>query len=339
MLNKKRLLSIVVPVFNETEVIGAFYERMQTVVDSLDAFSYEIIFIDDGSKDDSYQKLVDRANSDPNIRVVKFSRNFGHQIAITAGIDIAKGDAVVVIDADLQDPPEVIKKFIEKWEEGCDVVYGIREKREGESKLKLITASVFYRFLKAITKVEIRVDVGDFRLMSRRVVDQFKKLKEKDRFVRGLVSWIGFKQTGVPYIRDKRYAGETKFPYRKMFKFALDGITSFSNIPLKLATWLGYITSFLAFLYACSVFIQKTLGLTVQGWATIMVGMLFLGGVQLICLGIIGEYLGRIFNEIKQRPMYVIEEIYDLKRANIKNRNDFKKPVSTTPIKVLNQHL
>jgi dolichol-phosphate mannosyltransferase len=318
-MNNRQLLSVVVPVFNETEVIDAFYERTRKVVESLDSISYEIIFVDDGSTDGSYQKLVALANSDPSVKIIKFSRNFGHQVAITAGIDFAKGDAVVVIDADLQDPPEVIQKFIEKWEEGYDVVYGVREKREGEGRMKLLTANLFYRILKALTKIEIPVDVGDFRLMSQRAVKYFRELREKDRFVRGLVSWIGFKQIGVYYLRDKRYAGETKYPYSKMIKFAFDGITSFSMIPLRLATWLGYGASFLAFLYACSVFIQKALGYTVQGWATIMVGMLFLGGVQLICLGIMGEYIGRIFNEIKQRPMYVIEEVYDLESAALKS--------------------
>ena len=324
-MNKKRLLSVVVPVFNETEAIGFFYERMKKVVSSLDSLSHEIVFVDDGSKDNSYQKLVDLANTDPNIRVVKLSRNFGHQIAITAGIDIARGDAVVVIDADLQDPPEVIKKFIEKWEEGYDVVYGIRQQREGEGKLKLLTASLFYRILKTLVKIDIPVDAGDFRLMSRRVVVKFKEMKERDRFVRGLISWVGFKQVGVPYARDRRYAGKTKYPYGKMIKFALDGITSFSSIPLKLATWFGYFSSFLAFLYLSSVFVQKFMGHTVEGWATIMVGMLFLGGVQLICLGIIGEYIGRIFNEIKQRPIYVTEEIYDLESAHMREDASMEK--------------
>jgi len=333
MFNGKRLLSVVVPVFNETEVIVVFYERLKKVVDSLNPTSYEIIFVDDGSTDDSYQKLVNLANADSNIKVIKFARNFGHQVAITAGIDLTKGDAVVIIDADLQDPPEVIGKFVEKWEEGYDVVYGTREKREGESWTKLLTASLFYRLLKFIIKIDIPVDVGDFRLMSRRVVEYFKEFKERDRFVRGLVSWVGFRQTGVQYLRDKRYAGETKYPYRKMFKFALDGVTSFSIMPLKLATWFGYITSLLAFLYACSVFVQKFMGYTVQGWATIMVGMLFLGGVQLICLGILGEYIGRIFNEIKQRPLYVIEEIYDFENEGIRNKSLFYKSFSDRPVK------
>ena len=307
----KNLLSIVVPVFNESAVIDAFYERLKKVIELLAFLSHEIVFVDDGSTDDSYQKLVCLANADSSIKIIKLSRNFGHQLAITAGLDLATGDAVVIIDSDLQDPPEVIKDFVGKWQEGYDVVYGIRAKRAGESPMKLLTASVFYRILKRLAKLDIPVDVGDFRLMSRRAVMHFRELKEKDRFVRGLVTWMGFRQIGVYYIRDKRYAGETKYPYRKMIKFAFDGVTSFSNVPLKLAAWLGYFTSLLAFLYGCSVFVQKTLGYTVQGWATIMVGMLFLGGVQLICLGILGEYIGRIFNEIKQRPLYVVEEIYN----------------------------
>jgi dolichol-phosphate mannosyltransferase len=309
-MRKVKLLSIVVPVFNETAVIDAFYARLKHVMDSLVPLSYEILFVDDGSRDDTHDKLIGLAAKDKNIRVIKFSRNFGHQVAITAGIDIAIGDALVVIDSDLQDPPEVIKDFIGKWEQGYDVVYGIRKKRKGESRLKLITANLFYRILRTLIKIDIPLDAGDFRLINRRVVEHFKRFKENDRFVRGLTSWLGFNQTGVFYDRDERYAGETKYPYRKMIKFALDGITSFSSIPLKLASWLGYLTSIFAFLYACIVLIQKILGFTVQGWATIMVGMLFLGGVQLICLGIIGEYIGRIFCETKRRPLYVIDHIY-----------------------------
>ncbi len=308
-MHKNKLLSIVVPVYNEEEVIQASYERLKKVARSLAPLDYELIFVDDGSQDRSFPKLINLAGSDPRVRIVKFSRNFGHQIAITAGIDIARGDAVVVIDADLQDPPEVIRQFVEKWEEGYDVVYGVRETREGESRMKLLTASLFYRVLKKLININIPIDVGDFRLMSRPVVDQFKQIRERDRFVRGLVSWIGFKQIGVPYPRDKRYAGETKYPYRKMLKFALDGITSFSMVPLKMATWLGYSASLIAFLYACSALVQKVLGYTVQGWATIVVFVLFLGGVQLICLGIMGEYIGRIFNETKQRPLYIVERI------------------------------
>jgi len=204
----------------------------------------------------------------------------------------------------------VIPDMMKKWEEGYDVVYGVRQRRAGESRLKLFTAAAFYRLLRRFTNIEIPLDVGDFRLISARAATQLRRLREKDRFVRGLVSWIGFRQVGIPYERDSRLAGETKYPYRKMFKFAIDGITSFSSLPLKLASWLGYMASFLAFVYLASVFVQRAMGHTVEGWATIMVAMLFLGGVQLICIGIIGEYIGRIFNETKSRPMYVIESVH-----------------------------
>ena len=305
---RRPLLSVVVPVFNEEEGVRAFHERASAAVRTLEDLDWEIVYVDDGSRDRSYALLAELARAEPRVRVVKFSRNFGHQIAITAGIDHARGDAVVVIDADLQDPPEVIPAMVAKWREGFDVVYGVRASRRGDSAGKRITASVFYRLLGRVAGIKIPVDVGDFRLMSRRIVTSFRTLREKDRFVRGLVAWLGFRQTGVSYDRDPRFAGETKYPYRKMIRFAHDGLVSFSTVPLRLATWLGYVASILAFLYLASVFVQKALGHTVQGWATIMVAMLFLGGVQLICLGIMGEYIGRIFNEIKPRPMYVVEE-------------------------------
>ena len=303
-----RRISVIVPVFNEEEVLPAFLERTTRVLRGLEQLTYELIFVNDGSSDDSQRLLVDFASHDPNIRVIKFSRNFGHQIAITAGIDFASGDCLVVIDADLQDPPEVIEQMVAKWREGFDVVYGVRADRKGERRFKLFTANIFYRLLRSIAKIHIPVDVGDFRLMSRRAANHLRQLREKDRFVRGLVSWIGFKQTGITYRRDERFAGTTKYLLRKMIRFALDGITSFSTLPLKLATWLGYAASAFVFIYLASVFVQKALGNTVEGWATIMVAMLFLGGVQLICLGIVGEYIGRIFTEIKPRPMYVVEE-------------------------------
>ncbi|MBP1608212.1 MAG: glycosyl transferase family 2 [Acidobacteria bacterium] len=309
-MDRKKLLSIIVPVYNECEVIRTFYDRVKKVGDALASLDYEVIFVDDGSCDGSYPILTKLADEDSKIVVVKLSRNFGHQMAITAGMDAARGDAVVIIDADLQDPPEVIPEFVDKWRQGFDVVYGVREKREGEGRLKLLTASAYYRVLRMLTRIDIPIDAGDFRLMARRVVEQLKRLTEKERFVRGLVSWVGFRQMGVVYRRDRRYGGETKYPYGKMIKFALDGITSFSTIPLRLSTWLGYLSSTFAFLYACSVFVQKALGYTVQGWATIMVGVLFLGGVQLICLGIIGEYIGRIYEESKRRPLYIVENVY-----------------------------
>jgi polyisoprenyl-phosphate glycosyltransferase len=307
----KPRISVVVPVFNESAVVRAFYERTSGVLRGLAHFDYELLFVDDGSRDDTYAQLKSMAASDARVRLIKFSRNFGHQIAISAGIDYARGDCVVIMDVDLQDPPEVIPSLIDKWHDGFDVVYGRRVGRDGETLMKRATAAAFYRMLAKVSKIEIPNDVGDFRLMSRRVVDELKRLREKDRFVRGLVSWLGFKQTAVDYQREPRHAGETKYRYREMMQFAIDGVTSFSTAPLRLATWLGYAASLLAFIYLVSVVVQKLMGITVQGFATIMVAMTFLGGVQLICLGIIGEYLGRIFNEIKPRPMYIIEDAWD----------------------------
>lgn len=304
------LLSIVVPVFNEEEGIEEFHKRTTSLLDSLSELRGEVIYVDDGSSDNTYDILLGLAGADSRVKLVKLSRNFGHQVAITAGIDVALGDAVVVIDSDLQDPPEVIKDFIRKWREGYDVVYGVREKRAGETRFKILTAKLFYRILKSVSKTDIPEDVGDFRLMSKRATEHFRTLRERDRYVRGMVSWLGFKQVGVNYRRDERYAGITKYPLAKMIKFAFDGVTSFSSAPLKLATWLGYLASLLAFLYLCVVMIQKFMGYTVQGWATIMVGLLFFAGVQLICLGIVGEYIGRIFTEIKSRPLYIVEDIY-----------------------------
>ncbi len=307
-MRQGQLISVVVPVYNETEVIDACHRRLTAVLSSLPFADYEIVFVDDGSRDGSYAKLAAISGRDEHVRVVKLSRNFGHQAAITAGLDQARGDCVAIIDADLQDPPEVLAEMAERWREGYDVIYGIRTQRDGEGRLKLLTAKLFYRVLSRLTNARIPLDVGDFRLLSRRAAESLAGLREQDRFVRGLVSWIGFRQIGVAYARDRRLAGVTKYPYRKMLKFALDGITSFSIAPLRLATWLGYAASLLAFAYLVSVFVQKLLGHTVQGWATIMVAVLFLGGIQLISLGIMGEYIGRIFNEVKRRPLYVIEE-------------------------------
>lgn len=303
------LLSVIVPAYNEEEGIAEFHIRASEALSRIEGLDYELIYVDDGSGDETWPKLAGLAVGDDRVRVVKFSRNFGHQIAITAGLDFAKGDCIVVIDADLQDPPEVIGDMVEKWREGFDVVYGRRARREGEGPVKLATAKVFYRLLRRITRVDIPADVGDFRLISRRVADQLRTMREKDRFVRGLVSWIGLKQTDVVYHRDSRFAGETKYPYRKMIRFALDGITSFSTVPLRMASWLGWAVSFLAFLYMLSVPIQWLFDITVPGFSTIMVAVLFIGGVQLISIGIIGEYIGRIFTEIKPRPMYVVDEV------------------------------
>jgi dolichol-phosphate mannosyltransferase len=307
---RRSLISIVAPVFNEAELIDEFFRRTRAVMDSLPERDFDLILVDDGSTDGGYERMAAISAADPRVSVVKLSRNFGHQAAITAGVDHARGDAVVIMDADLQDPPEVIESFLQKWDEGCEVVYGLRERRSGETRGKELTATAFYRVLRAFTKIDIPADVGDFRLMSARAASQFRRLREKDRFVRGLVSWIGFRQAAVPYTRDPRYAGETKYPYHKMIRFAFDAITSFSSVPLKFASWLGYMASLLAFIYLSSVFVQKALGYTVPGFATIMVAMLFLGGIQLISLGIVGEYIGRIHNEIKARPLYIVEEVH-----------------------------
>jgi dolichol-phosphate mannosyltransferase len=308
-MTQRALISLVVPVFNEAECIAQFHARAAAALEALPDCDHELIYVDDGSRDRSCLILRDLARGNPRVRIVKFSRNFGHQIAITAGLDHAKGDAVVFIDADLQDPPELIEKLVEKWREGFDVVYARRSARRGESAFKLATAALFYRTLRAIANIDIPLDVGDFRLISARVADQLRQMREKDRFIRGLVSWIGFRQSFVAYERDKRHAGETKYPLAKMLKFALDGITSFSSAPLRVATWMGYLSSALAFLYLASVFVQVALGITVEGWATLIVAVLFLGGVQLICLGILGEYIGRVFNEVKPRPVYIVEEV------------------------------
>jgi dolichol-phosphate mannosyltransferase len=254
------------------------------------------------------EQLERLAASDPRVRCIDFSRNFGHQVAITAGTDMARGDAVVVIDADLQDPPELIPRMVEKWREGYEVVFAVREKRKGESFFKLFTAAAFYRIIKRITNVDIPVDTGDFRLMDRKVVAALRILREKNRFVRGLVSWVGFRQVGIRYVREERFAGETKYPLKKMLKFAFDGITGFSYLPLQLATYLGFAVSNVAFLAICWVLLQKLVlhGHVEPGWSSLMVTILFLGGVQLLTIGLIGEYLGRIYDEVKARPLYLV---------------------------------
>jgi polyisoprenyl-phosphate glycosyltransferase len=305
-----QMISLIVPVFNEEEVLQTFYGRAKATLEAIGDCRHELIFVDDGSRDRTPEMLTELARRDSSVVVVKLSRNFGHQVAITAGLDLAQGDAVVIIDADLQDPPEVIHEFVKKWREGFDVVFAIRRQRDGETWLKLTTAKYFYRLLRFFTKTDIPADVGDFRLLSRRAAVALRGLREHDRFVRGLVSWIGFRQTGVYYERDRRFAGTTKYSWRKMISFATDALTSFSTAPLRLATWLGYATAFAAVLYLASVIVQWWVGITVQGWATIMVGLLFIGSVQLICLGIIGEYIGRVFVASKGRPLYLVDHVY-----------------------------
>ncbi len=307
-MNSSIKYTVIVPVYNEELVVKETYKRLKKVMDTTEE-SYELLFVNDGSKDDTASILKTICAGDPNVRLVDFSRNFGHQIAITAGMDNATGQAIVVIDADLQDPPEVILKMIEKWEEGYEVVYGKRTVRKGETFFKKCTAAIFYRFLKSMTNVEIPVDTGDFRLIDRKVCDVMRGLTEQNRYVRGLVSWVGFRQTAVEYVREERFAGETKYPLKKMLKFAMDGITSFSYKPLKMATYLGFTLSALSFLYLIIVlYLKLALNSTVQGWASILAVNLFFNGIMLVILGIIGEYIGRIYDESKKRPLYIMRE-------------------------------
>lgn len=301
--------SIVVPVYNEEEVINETYKRLKQVMDDVGE-SYEIVFVNDGSRDRTAELARQICQNDKNIKLLDFSRNFGHQLAITAGMDYTSGEAVVVIDADLQDPPEVIPKMIEKWKEGYEVVYGKRLKRKGDTPFKKFTAAVFYRTLKKITEVDIPVDTGDFRLIDRKVCDALKKVGERSRYVRGIVSWLGFKQTGVEFVREERFAGSTKYPLKKMIRFASDAIASFSYKPLKLASVLGFTISFACFIYLLIVLVNKLFvgGNTVPGWASLIAINLFFNGIILVILGIIGSYIGRIYDEAKGRPLYVIRE-------------------------------
>lgn len=286
--------SIVVPVFNEEKVLNELYRRLTIVMSKLRE-SYEIIFINDGSIDNSLEIMEKLHSKDKRIKIIDFSRNYGQQIATTAGIDYATGEAIVIIDADLQDPPKVIPELVKKWKKGYDVVYGVRKKREGENFFKKVTASIFYKFLNKIADINIPLDAGDFRLIDRKVANNLKTIREKNRYIRDLTSWIGFRQIGVLYDREKRFAGYTKYTLGKMLKLALDAVFSFSNYPLKIAIYIGFLISELSFLYLIYVLILKIfMDVTIQGWASIIVAVLFLGGVQLMCIGIIGEYIGRI---------------------------------------------
>ncbi len=301
-------LSLVLPVFNEEATIPELYRRLTTVLKSMQE-CYEIIFVNDGSTDHSLPRLYELATQDRNVKVVNFSRNFGHQIAITAGLDYSRGQAVIIMDADLQHPPEVFPLLLQKWREGYDVVYAVKAERGGEGAFKRGTAALFYQVLRYLSQVDIPANVGDFRLMSRRAVEAMRVLRERQRFVRGLSIWIGFRQTAVSFVQEARYAGETKYPLRKMLKFALDGIASFSFAPLRLATYLGLSAAAVSFCYLLyAVGIKLFTDRSASGWASLIVTILFIGGVQLITLGIIGEYIGRIYEEIKQRPLYIVAE-------------------------------
>jgi len=305
------LLSIVVPLYNEEGNVDELVRRVRAVMAELrDAPPYELVLVNDGSRDATLLRLRDLALTHHEIVVVNLSRNFGHQLAATAGVDMARGDAVVLMDGDLQDPPELIGAFLERWREGYDVVYAVRRTRKGEGTFKLLTARWFYRVVRRLTNVAIPVDTGDFRLMSRRVVEALKLTRERHRFLRGLVSWVGYPQIGVEYDRDERMWGKTKYPFAKMLRFAIDGITSFSEIPLRFASYLGFAVSIISFLVALyEIWLKLFTGYNLPGYTSTIFAILFLGGVQLIAIGTLGEYVGRIYEQVKGRPLYLIADV------------------------------
>lgn len=302
-------LSVVVPVWNEEEVLSEFCTRTSSALDALGS-QWDIVFVDDGSTDTSSLLLYHLHRSDSRIRFIRLSRNFGHQVAITAGLDFADGDAVVVMDADLQDPPEVIHLLLDKWREGYDVVHAVRDTREGEGRFKLWTARIFYRVLARLTTTPITLDSGDFRLMDRKVVVELRRLREHHRFMRGLSSWVGFRQTQVPYERSGRFAGTTKYPLRKMWRLAINAITSFSYIPLQIATYLGIVISLVSLFAGMTVLSLRFFGGAdfLIGQTTTLLAVLFIGGIQLLSIGVIGEYLGRTYDEVRARPLYLVSE-------------------------------
>jgi polyisoprenyl-phosphate glycosyltransferase len=310
--------SLVLPIYNEEETIPELVRRLGELMDQLDGDA-EAILVDDGSSDSSYEAMVAAREADPRFKLLRLSRNFGHQIAVTAGLDAASGDAVIVMDADLQDPPEVALDLAARWREGYDVVYAVREERHGESRFKRATATGFYRLFKRMSDVDVPLDVGDFRLVDRRALDAFLSMRESNRYVRGMFSWIGFRQVGVPFSRDERFAGETKYPLRKMVKFATDGIVSFSAYPLRLALNVGFLVSAFSFLLGIVFLVSRLAGFySVPGLASIAVFVAFLGGIQLLLIGIMGEYIARIHDEVKGRPLYLVSETQGLDEPGVR---------------------
>jgi glycosyltransferase involved in cell wall biosynthesis len=309
--------SLVVPIYNEAETIPELVHRLEQLIDKLDGEA-EVILVDDGSTDGSYELMSAAREKDPRFKLLRLSRNFGHQVAVTAGLDVAAGNAVIVMDADLQDPPEVALELAARWRDGYDVVFAVREEREGETPFKRATASLFYRLFRRISDVDVPLDVGDFRLVDRRALDAFRSMRESNRYVRGMFSWIGFRQVGVPFHREERFAGETKYPLRKMLKFATDGIVSFSAYPLRLALNLGFVVSALSFLLGIVFLISKFAGFySVPGLASIAVFVAFLGGIQLLLIGIMGEYIARIHDEVKGRPLYLVSDAQGLEPPGV----------------------
>ena len=310
--------SLVLPIYNEEETIPELVRRLGELMDRFDGDA-EAILVDDGSSDSSYEMMVAARDVDPRFKLLRLSRNFGHQIAVTAGLDVASGDAVIVMDADLQDPPEVALDLAARWREGYDVVYAVREERHGDSPFKRATAAGFYRLFKRMSDVDVPLDVGDFRLVDRRALDAFRSMRESNRYVRGMFSWIGFRQVGVPFTREERFAGETKYPLRKMVKFATDGIVSFSAYPLRLALKVGFLVSAFSFVLGIVFLVSRLAGLySVPGLASIAVFVAFLGGIQLLLLGIVGEYIARIHDEVKGRPLYLVSETQGLEEAGVR---------------------
>lgn len=315
---ERPFISVVVPCYNEEEVLPELYRRVMKVLRKC-TDRYELVLANDGSRDGTLAVICDLAEKDSSVVGVNLARNFGHQSCLTAGLDQARGDVILMIDADLQDPPELLPKMLKKWRQGADVVYAVRRERKGESAFKRATASLFYRLLKFSTNISIPLDTGDFRLIDRKALNAVLSLRETNRFLRGLFSWIGFNQEPIYYVRQERYAGETKYPLRKMFRFAVDGLTSFSTAPLHVAVWLGLLTAMISFLYGLNVIWQALNGQTVPGWASTTVSVLFLGGVQLFSIGLLGEYIGRIFDEVKARPLYLVRDVIKQQNDNTDN--------------------
>jgi dolichol-phosphate mannosyltransferase len=300
--------SFVVPIYNERETLDELYRRLVPVLDGLDG-SAEVVLVDDGSTDGSYELMLSLHERDDRFKLVRLSRNFGHQLALTAGLDHARGNAVVMMDADLQDPPEVALELAKRWREGYAVVYAVRERREQETRTKLLTAKLYYRLLGRLTDIEIPGDAGDFRLVDRRALQAMTSMREHNRYLRGMSAWVGFDQTGVQYVRDGRYAGRSKYSLRKMLRFALDGLVSFSTAPLRLTLNVGFVVSVLAFLLGFAAILVKIFGVyAVPGWASIVVAIALLGGVQLTVLGVMGEYVAQIHEEVKRRPLYLVRD-------------------------------
>jgi polyisoprenyl-phosphate glycosyltransferase len=304
----KPKISVVIPVFNEEQILEKLYERLTSVLDKIDK-NFEVILVNDGAHDGSAAIMKTLNQRDSRYKSIHFSRNFGHQIAISAGMNFVKGEACIIMDADLQDPPEVLPRFLEKWKEGYDVIFAIRTKRK-ENIFKRAAYAIFYRILRGISNIEIPLDSGDFCVMDRKIVDLLNKMPERNRFVRGIRSWLGFKQIGLAYERERRYAGEVKYTFRKLMQLAFDGVISFSFVPLKMATFFGFIVSLFSFVYALATLFQHLFtSTTVPGYTTIIIMVCFLGGVQLITIGILGEYIGRIFDEVKNRPLFLISDM------------------------------